>query len=271
VVIKLADTNGNQTSENKPAKGGETTTGGQENTGTVQISKEEYEGLKTKVGELGETIGGYKDFIDGASVVINTLAYTPELRTAFQESLKKQYGVGQQQTQGDKAQTTATGDQKSTPTVTDDVNRKLEDVTGSQRLQIVESFEKEYAISSLDKEERKQTRQAIEAYLNDFGWSLKTAPLSALKGALEKAYVGTRAEKLKEQGKLEGVAQFRQNQMGAFGTMSGGAPSSDESGELTPAQKEWAEKFNLDLGKVKETYKNRVLEEKRIPKSEKPS
>lgn len=236
----------------------------------VQVPKEEFEGLKTKVGELGGYIDESREFIQGASVVITTLASTPELRKGFQEAYRKSVGTqgesaSEQQEQGKEKETTSQGQSGTTPVP----DKRIDDVVASNRAEIIHDFEVETGIDKMKPEDRKQARQNLEAFMNTFGASVQTAPLVVLRSSLEKAWLGTQADKLREEGKLEGFAQARTNQAGMSGTISGSAPAStSQTGELTPGQKVWAEKLHVDIDKAKKTYQERANEEKRVSPSE---
>jgi hypothetical protein len=241
-----------------------------------ETSDDKYTELEKKVGEMSKYINDTNEFIQGASVVINTLAYNPELREAFQNQLKKQQGVvgeGQQSGQQSQQSQTKTDTSGQTNGETDVVSKKVDEVAASQREQIVQGFEKEVGIDKLKDEERKEARRKLEGYLNEFGVSVKTNPLPSLRGNLEKAYFGTIGkDKLKEEGKLEGMVAARGNQQGTMGTISGGSPESQTEEEgLTDKQKAWAKKLGVDPEKAKKTYLSRDKEEKRVSESEKKS
>jgi hypothetical protein len=232
----------------------------------VQIPKSEYEGWKKEMEETREFREKTTDYIKGASVVVTTLASDPELTKAFRSKLVGDGQVsGEQQEQDGEKKETAPGESGKAQ-----VPFEVTEVAKSQRLEITNSFEKEVGIANMKPEERKQARQAIETYLNGFGVSWQTSPLSGLRETLNKAWVGTNAEKLKEEGKLEGFAQMRTNMDGTMPTISGTAPntSSHEAG-LTEGQKKWAEKLGVDPEKAKKTYLERDGEEKRVPPAEK--
>jgi hypothetical protein len=215
---------------------------------------------------MGDTLSSQKEFIDAASVVINTLAYTPELREKFQETIKKQYGMvgeGGQSSQQPPQEPAKAPAAPSPEGKVEELGKQVTDMATSQREQIIAQFEKEYGIDQLKDEEKAEARKKIEGYLNDFGWSVRTAPLPSLRANLNKAYIGTHAEKLKEEGKLEGFTQARTNAMGTMPSISGTTPPPAEEGALTPKQAEWAEKFGRDVDKVKKVYTERDKEEKR--------
>lgn len=232
---------------------------------TKTSNAKRLEELEKKLGEMGDTISAQNEFIQGASVVINTLAYDPELRTAFQAKLKQGVvgegeGAGQQQKQVQ----TQNNPFDSNNAADERITRQVTDVVASQRESIVTQFEKDFGISDLKGDEQKEARKQVESYLNDFGWSVKNIPLQSLRKNLEKAYVGTHADKLREEGKLEGLAQMRSNQIGAMGTYQGQEGVSEgEKPELTKGQREWAEKLGVDPKEAAKAYQNRDEEYQR--------
>lgn len=223
--------------------------------------------LEKKLSAMGDTISQQNEFIQGASVVINTLAYTPELRDAFQQQLKKQYGMvdeGEGTGQQQKADTSKADNVSNAPRQNEDVTRQVGEVVASQRENIIDQFEKEHGIKNLPDEERTESRRKIESYLNEFGWSVRNIPLKNLKSNLEKAYLGSNVEKLKEEGKLEGIAQFRTNEQGAMGSFLGEEGKiGEQKKDLTGGQKEWAEKLGVDVDAAKKTYFEKDEEYKR--------
>lgn len=242
---------------------------GKEDPQFVQVPKDEYEGLKSKVGELSSYIDETREYMQGASTVINTLAYDPELRAKFREKVGKSGVVEDGEESGKQEEEEG----KETPPYVPNAgqtkaDKTIEDVASSQREQIITEFEKEAGIFNLEGDAKKEARQKVEAFLNDFGMSVQTAPLVSLKKNLDRAYVATHAEKLREEGRLEGMTTQRANQNGVMGTFSGGAPSGDQSSDLSAGQKKWVEKFGLDPDKVKGTYQNREKEAVREKKSE---
>lgn len=235
---------------------------------SVTIPKSEFEGLKSQIEEMNKFRTETEDYLKGASVVVTTLASDPELTKAFRAKMgmvDEGQGAGQQQQQVPSQTTTpANGSGK-----TEGYNKDLEDVKSSQREEIVSAFERDYGIVSLPEDQRKEARRKVEGFLNEFGWSVKTMPLTQLRSSMEKAYVGTHAEKLKEDGKLEGFTQAFNNSQGMMGSFPGGTTPSAQVEDLNPKQKEWAEKLGVDPEKAKKTYLSRNEEEKRLSGAEK--
>lgn len=234
---------------------------------------DKYAALEKKFGDLSNELGGYREIMDGMAVVANTMASSPELRDAFQAQLRKNYGLvspgegaGQQPPQNPTPHPTPPSPAPANDKLTSQVN----DVVASQREAIVADFERTYGIDQMRDEDKKEARRVVESHFNKWGWSVKTAPLASLRASLDDAYVSTHAEKLREEGKLEGFAQARNNSMGYMGTFSGTAPQTQENpNQLTSGQVEWAKKLGVDPKAAQETYANRDNEAERIPPVEK--
>jgi hypothetical protein len=228
--------------------------------------EEKIAALEKKLGEFSSVLAEQSDYIQGTGIVLDTIARTPDLKQDFQTAYKGLYGEGS----GQQSQQVPTPPQAPTnqPSQTAQLDRKVNDISSSQRESIILGFEKEYGISNLKDEERKEARKKVESYLNDFGASVQTLPLTVLRSSLDKAYVGSHAEKLREEGKLEGFAQARSISNGVIGNVSGGAPSPDESKKvLNDKQVEWGKKLHVDVDKMKKTVA--TDDQERVPSAEK--
>ena len=134
-----------------------------------------------------------------------------------------------------------------------------------RRDDIVRGFERDYGIDKLPDEEQKVVKQKIASYLSGFGWEVGKMPVTYLRDSLDKAYMGSVGyEKLKEEGKLEGVIASRTNEKGVMGSFGGGAPNTEGGEEtLTEKQLEWVKKLKVNPDKAKKTYAERDKEDKR--------
>lgn len=221
--------------------------------------------LEKKLGDLSNTLAEQNEYIQGTSVVLNTIAYTPELKQQFQSAVQRLYNPenGQQLPQVPPQAPVVPGKQDQNAQIANTVK----DVATSQRESIILQFEKDYGLEGMKDTERKDSRGKIEKYLNEFGQSAQTAPLTVLRANLEKAYIGSHAEKLKEEGKLEGFAQGRAVANGIMGTFPGGVPIQNEDKKaLNDKQTKWVERLGIDPEKVKKVMTQD--EQKVIPKSE---
>ena len=246
----------------------------EEETPKKKPSDDRVANLEKKMGEMSDTMSKQNEFIQGASTVINTLAYNPELRTKFQEVYGKQQGVvpkgeesSQQPPKGQASKDTSGQPQGQN----EELTRKVDEVSLSRREEIVKGFEDEVGISKMKESERNDARKKLEGYFNRFGMGVKSNPLPTLRQNLDDAYLGTIGkDKLKEEGKLEGIAQFQNNRQGAMGTISGGTPdSSGSEGKMDEKQKGWAEKLGANPKKAEKTYLARDEEETRVSGGEK--
>ena len=204
---------------------------------------------------MGEEWGQAREFITGASTVINTIAFDPELKEHFQRAYGKQMvgggeGNGKQSGQGKEA----TALDNSSEGKDGELTRTVRDVAVSEREGKVKEFETKYGIDRLSPEEQKEARRKIESHFNQWGQSVKTAPLSVLSDQLNSAFLATHAEKLREEGKLEGLTRARENDLGTMGSFSGGTIDSGQNKELSPKQKEWAKKLGVDEEKATKRY-----------------
>lgn len=240
----------------------------------VQIPKAELEGLKSQIEEMNKFRTETEDYLKGASVVVNTLASDPSLTAAFRAKLTGVVEPGQVPSQQPQQTQTQTVTPSDDATKTQQYTQDITELKGSQKEEIVSAFERDYGIVSLPEDQRRETRSKLESYLNDFGWSIsgkggQTPPLTSLRSHLEKAYVGTHAEKLREEGKLEGFVQARTNDSGVMGSFpAGSTEQAGQDAKLTARQEEWAKKLGVDPEAAKKTYLDKDNEETRKSQGE---
>lgn len=212
--------------------------------------------LESELGRMGTELGTQKEFIDQANIVINTVAYNPELKSKFQEVYQKAYGVpAEQQVK-----------EETTPKIVGDVdeqskrlNQDVAEIKASTREEKVAEFEKRYGITNLPADQQKKIRAEIGTYLSDFGQNINTVPLTKLPTLLERTYMSIKAKELKEEGRLEGFAEARENAYGTLNTIPSGTIN-QPSGGITPKQAEIAEKLGVDPEKVAESWKKAQAE-----------
>lgn len=230
----------------------------------IQIPKAEFESIKSTIDELNKFRTEAEEVLKGSAFVVNTLASDPKLTAAFRAKVSGVVEPGEangQQQEQTPPQTPPANDDGAKATA---YSQDLNEVKASQREEIVNAFERDYGIAGLPEETRKESRRNLEGFLNTFGWSVKTAPLTQLRDSMEKAYVATHAEKLREEGKLEGFVQARTNESGVMGSFPSGVMQTEgQEAELTPKQKEWANKLGVDEEGAKKAYFDRDSEETR--------
>lgn len=234
----------------------------QESSQTPDYAKQ-LSDLQNTISDQGKTIEQLQEYVRGSSTIITTLASDPELKTAFQGSFARQNGLSGQQ-----PQQTTPQNPNSQPTQTSDEGPTIEavkELKEERRGDIIRQFERDYGIDQLPKEEQAQAKQKIATYLSEFGRDVTSIPVTDLRSNLDKAYIGSvGVDKLREEGKLEGIATMRQNAQGTFGSFPSGAPQGvDQEGKLTEKQQEWVSKLRVNPDKAKKIYSEREGEDTR--------
>lgn len=232
----------------------------------VVVDDSRIKELERKLAEQGDTIKQQQETIQQAEAMANIIAYNPQLKDHFVKVRDGAYGIsqqgsGEQQEQESAEKKEATAPASKTPVV----DPAVQDLKASQREMILRDFEARYGISNLKDEERKEARRKIENFMNEWGTSVQTAPLATLNKQLESAYVSTHAEKLKEEGKLEGFATAMTNAQASMPSMGGSRTDVEEQEALSQGQLTWAKKLGVDPQKAAETYRKRDEEQTTDP------
>ena len=214
--------------------------------------------LESKLGEMGKTIGEQEEFIRQANTVVNTVAFNPELKEKFKQVYNSINGVPSEQ------QEEKPGEKKETTDVSEQVKRvseKVDETSMSQRERVIADFENKYSMTKMSPEEQKDFRGKIGGYFSDFGLDIRSVPLTKLPVLLDRAYVGTHAEKLREEGRLEGFTKARGDAYGMMPSMSSSSISEPETGRLSSKQADWAKKLGVDPEKAAKRYKETIKTE----------
>lgn len=238
---------------------------------TEKDDDDRFAKLEEKLGKQGKEFEEMKEFVDGASIVINTLAFNPELKEAFQKKVKEQYGVvggGQEPGKKEPEGRKKAEDNDVPSEQLKAVDNRVNSMEVSQRDRIVDDFEVEFGISKLPTEKKAEARKKVATFIGDFGYKVQTLPLPILKKSLEKAYVGTHAEELREKGKLEGFTQAKANEAGVMTSISGGSPLKGSPNKMSDGQIEWAKKLGVDPDEAAKGYNARDDEQTRVSKAE---
>ena len=213
--------------------------------------------LERKLGEMGKELGDKENYIQDANRVINTVAYSPELREHFRKVYSGEV-PGEQQDKNEKEKDTTGNEDKYVK----EVDSRVRGVEESQRESVVRDFESKYGINKMSPEGAKKARSMVESFLNDFGQSIRTVPVNRLNSVLDKAFVATHAERLKEEGRLEGFTKMAENSMGSMPTFSGGREVEDQKPQPTKGQLDWAKKLNVDTSKIPQALEEMAKETK---------
>jgi len=122
------------------------------------------------------------------------------------------------------------------------------------REDIITQIETKYGYSQLPKEKRSELRQQVEQRLKSWNNSVITAPINQLPKLLEDAYVLTDIGKAKEEGRLDGLIEARNNEFGMLPTMGSVAQKTEDTG-LSSEQQTFVKKWNLNEDKVADRLK----------------
>lgn len=243
--------------------GGDTqtvTTTGQEATTTVQTPDYEkrFKDFESTISGQGETIKELQEAVVAASIISNTIANDPTLKANFEQTLKRTYGVqdNQQNQTGNQNQNPPANQNQTTPVT--QIEKDVKEVKDADRNKTIADFEREAGILNLPEDQRKVARQKVEGYLNSFGWSVASLPLTSLRESLDKAFVGTIGiERAREEGKVEALTSYRANEKGVMGSFAGANIQSQEEETLSPEQVKWMQKLRVDKEKAEKTYQER--------------
>lgn len=253
--------------DTKVPDGGEKTTPtkSEETTPSTPDYSKQVEDLQKTISTQGDSIKELQEAVIAASVISNTIASDPALKANFDAALKKQYGGVPSNEPNQNANPPGNdNDAKTTVTTTAQLERDVKEIKETDRSKTIDEFEKDAGIAGLPDDKRKDARGKIEGYLNSFGWSVATIPLTSLRQSLDKAYVGTIGiERAKEEGKIEALTAYRSNEKGIMGSFSGANISSQAEEELSSAQQKWLKNLHVDADKAKKFYKDKDNEQTR--------
>jgi|GEM_PF-6584129 len=235
--------------------------------------------LEKKLGDLTKEKEKMEEALKQADILGNVVdAWTKEDPKGL-ETLKKQYAkIYGSPVVPEREPVSEQPEKKPTKEVADDmdngkikeVDEKLNKVTATQREQVIKDFEEKAGIDQLPDEERKEARRNIEAHLNVFGQSVQTAPIETLNTVLKESYKVVAMDKAVKNNGYEAAADAYRNLSGSMPTMSSrNLPTEEETGNLTPKQKVWADKLGVDPKKAEEANKAKDVESKRVPEAEK--
>jgi hypothetical protein len=128
------------------------------------------------------------------------------------------------------------------------------DVDVKMREDIITRVEQKYGYGNLDPDNRKTLRRNVEKRLNQWNSSVLKAPVNQLTGLLEDAYLLEDMGKAKEEGRVQGLIDAHESQMGALPTMANQSLQ-PETTTLSPEQQKWATRWGLNQDKVTDKLK----------------
>jgi len=139
------------------------------------------------------------------------------------------------------------------------IGKTIKQFSDWQRNQVLSTFETRHGIDKMPETERREVRKEIGKYLNKGRPTLPA--LNVLDDVLEDAWKLIRVDKLREEGKLEGMIESRSDKLAAIGSIPSGQAKEEEGVILTKKQKGIAKKAGLSekdyadsLEKVQKTH-----------------
>lgn len=197
-----------------------------------------YSEAERKIGEMSAEVRQARETQAKYQPILDTIWENPDLFTAVESALQKNA-------------TSPSGETKTQvqPPVQDETRTATEGL-------IISRFEDRYGINKMADAERVELKQKIGQEILDLtGQSLSQLPLNRLETVLEKAYVLANKDKLREAGKLEGLAEANENNAGAFGAIPSSSSDRTESVTLSAKEREVANKLGIGPEKYLEGKK----------------
>jgi hypothetical protein len=224
----------------------------------------EVQQLRDTVTKLQNQLSEIQPFVEDASYLVSAIYSDPQLKQTVQTRLQQGYMPNSNppanpanppanpanppaNPANPPANPANPPANPSNPTPTYDPRLNPLDVKA--REDIVSQIETKYGYTRLDKDARKTLRANVERTLNKWNTSVITAPVNTLPNLLEDAYLLNDLGKAKEEGRLEGLVDARNTEMGAIPTM-GNQKIEPETTTLSADQKVWAQKFGISEDKV---------------------
>jgi len=192
--------------------------------------KKAYQEAESSGSKMSTELKELKEFEKEVTPLLTEIYTDPELLKSVREKLGY-------------TQTPTTETKKDNSLIPREWQQQMEQYSDWQRGQMIEAFEKRQGIDRLPDEQKKEVRKQIGSYLIKGRSALP--PMNLLEGLLDDAYKLVRVDKLKEEGKLEGILESQAGNLAAIGSLSSGSQSQTEELTLTKEQKEVAKKAGL--------------------------
>ena len=215
-----------------------------------------YQELQKKLGEQSEEVHEAREAKKNVETLLGAVYSKPENYNLAKGWISDYLGVPQDKTplQGSEEAKPASSPEQ------DDTRRAVQ-------TQIIEGFYQRYGINRLPEAERKEVIGKIANQFADFvdpggnkpvSKLLADIPLDRLPRMLENSYKLVNTDKLREQGKLEGLLAQAENREASIGTIHGGG-SQQRSVELSADEREVAGNLGIPIEKYKKR-KEEILE-----------
>ena len=259
--------------DNKQAPSGEPVTGpGQTQSGQPDMSRQQLSGegipekfrgkspeeivkmyldLERSFHQRDKEIEEWKKFGENSAPVWRAILRNPDLYKAIEEEVAKEAGVLPSQ------QTTTSAKKGSQETKKGQVqiSEKPSEADDVLRNQIIEQFEDRVGISKLSRDKQRELREQLatlmaEKRLLRQGETLATVSLRDLPEILDTAWKLYNVDRLKEEGKLEGLASALVEKQASIGSL----PSSEKKEPALPELSEEEKKVASRMGLSEEDY-----------------
>ena len=191
-----------------------------------------YQELEKKLDEQATRIKSAEDFENQIAPVLNAVWTDPELLTTVRSKLGgTQVPI-----------TSSPSTQKKAEEKPEVSGQFIADILAVEEERIVRDFEKEHGLDGLSPEELKKERALIGQVLGRWTEPSKRIPLSRLPTLLKDAYVIAHKGELAEKAKAEALAEGKSAQAASIGTVPSKGGEAEPTVELTPKEREVAEK-----------------------------
>lgn len=235
----------------------------------VQQLESELASLKNYVGEIGP-------FVQDASYLIAAIAANPQLKDSVAQATNAFKG-GQPYTQPQPQQVPTQqpvqqpqNGWKFDPVTGQPINQQpvqqvqhqqpqqpspqVQGIDVKMREDIITQTEAKLGYNNFTPERKKELRKQVEQRLNSWNTSVTNAPVNQLPKLLEDAYLLTDINKAKEEGRLDGIIEARNSEMGMLPAMGNQQPA-PQTTTLTAEQQAWTKRWNLNEDRVTERLK----------------
>lgn len=217
-----------------------------------------YKDLQSKLGTQGDELGQLRDFQNQAYPIIDAVYGDQNLMKDVRQAVESKYGVGN----SDQAVPQNQPETKENGKIVDKSSVKPDPRVSEHELfmrQIaINNFKTRYGLDKLPEEEYKPVEEALVNTMSRWVSPGTKVPIDKVEPLLEDAWKIVKGDKLVEEKVLETVAKDRVNQQATVGSISSGSPETGDV-ELSEADRQFAEKLNVPLERVKQ-YKKRYAE-----------
>ena len=206
--------------------------------------------LQKQLKESQTNLEKTNDFVQKASVIIETITADPTLTTQVKSAIQAKTTPPAPTPPVQPPTPPATPPAPATPPQAPTISEE----SALMRENIIKNVEAAFGYDSATDEQKKEIRAKIAKRFSNIGMDVRTVPLTQLEPMLKDYYTLEEMPKAKEEGRLEGLVEAHTNSYGAFPSMNT-KQADKESVQVTPEQKKWAGKLDVPLDKVEANLK----------------